>query len=97
MTAAEFREAVVAAYRELTGVEPPIVVAKGDDGGPFTVTFTTVVWGGDPAVIVREFRSAAMVQAVSTAANVEASKALGQQGTAEDLFRLQLQQVTEGS
>jgi hypothetical protein len=91
VTEAEFREAVIAAYRDLTGVEPPDVLVKGDEKAGFTVTFSTSVFGHDAEAIVRDFRSAAMVMAVTERASVELSKALGEQATAEQLFRVQLQ------
>ncbi len=62
MTSAEFREAVVSAYREATGVEPPAVTVNGDEQTGFTVSFTTSVWTRDPAQAVSEFRAAASVQ-----------------------------------
>lgn len=64
MTAAEFREAVIAAYRETAGVEPPSVRVTGDEKAGFTVTFTTTIWSRDwqPAEVVNGFRAAAGVQ-----------------------------------
>ena len=90
MTASEFREALIAAFRDLTGVEPPSIEVKGDEKAGFTATFATAVYGRDPSAMVRDFRSAALLFSTANRANVEASKALGQQATAEDLFRLQL-------
>lgn len=88
MTAPEFREAVIAAYRSLTGLEPPGVLVNGDEKAGFTVMFSTTVFGREPSAIVDEFRSAAMVQAVAAAA--PAVTVIGRKMTAEELLREQL-------
>lgn len=67
MTAAEFREAVVSAYRENVGLEPPDVRVTGDEQSGFTVHFTTAVWTRDALNAVVEFRRAAFVQYAGSA------------------------------